>query len=156
MSRELLAQTIEYENQLLSLQRTAQRHNQSVRDWAKASVTSTSTFSANAAMTASAEDTTEQIARVGFTRHQVRAYVADYLEKSRQRALQLQSVLADIDARARQTVSALKRDLKPLAGVRAKLEKLQQGPSLNEQLSTLRPILDAMKELFQDSNEGAK
>ncbi len=152
MSGELLAQTMAYENQLVNLARVTEKQGERVGGWAKQQFGFVQSDRLDAIVLSRAEDTIESISRSGFSGKQIRSFIADYSDRVRENAVLVNTKLNEIDARSRKTVSALKKEIKPLASVRAKLEKLQQGLSFSDQVTALRPILELIKKTRKSNN----
>ena len=144
-SRDLLAQTIAYENQLLKLARETQSHGTEIRQWASNHTVRDHEGQMTAVLAVQAEDVVEQIKPTGLSARDVRDFIAAYQASAESNTILVNAKLRKIDARARNTLKDLRREIKPLASVRAKLEELQRGPSFKDHIATLRPILDELK-----------
>lgn len=156
-SGDLLAQTIAYENQLVKLARATQAHGDKIRDFAAINFERENALNQQATTTALAEDLVEQIAPpVGLTGRHVRAFIDRYAARVRENTVLVDAKLGEIGARTRKTVSILKKETKPLAAVRAKLEKLRQGPSFSDQIAALRPVLDLIRQSIKENEDGSK
>ncbi len=147
-SGELLAQTIAYENQLVDLARGTQSHGTEIRKWAATHSVNAYRTNSESAVKAQAEDAVERIKPTGLTASDIRTFVAAYHENTKANVAKVNDKLEEIGSRTKKTLSALKREIKPLAVARAKLEKLQRGPSFSDYIATLRPILDEFKAQF--------
>ena len=145
VSRNLLAQTIAYENQLVSLSRVTQTHGKTVRDWARKSIDDAYSLSLESSVVPSARDMVEHLGPAGLTEKGIRSFIRNLETERRQHVALTNAKMAEVNSRAQKTVTNLKREIKPLGAVRAKLEKLQQGPSYADHLETLKPILDLIK-----------
>ncbi len=153
LSRETLAQVMEYEDSLRAMSRNLTVYYQ-------ANITNTRDAIAKFEKTGFtgiryelAADAVDMVLVDGFRSKQFRRYLSSALDAKRAEQKRFASLLGKAVANQKQALAAVKLEEKLLQTTRAKLEELQVEPSTKDRISKLKPYFEIARKLFNKIKE---
>jgi dGTP triphosphohydrolase len=152
LSRETLAQVVEYENEIRTLSRDLQdAFDQSALSTRRDIERSAENLEGDIVNNL-ANDAADRTVRDGFSDRDLRNFAAGILEENEKAEASINVLrLKQIDAH-QAAIASTSLDETELQAVRAKLEQLQREPSLSDRAEQIRPLIEAAAATLQTIN----
>jgi hypothetical protein len=153
LSRETLAQLVEYEDQLRGMSRILQAHYRATIIDMGSDINWASRTSERATRSILADDAVDALLADRYTEKAFREYIDTVVAEtaaSRVRFAELyaKQVTAEVEA-----LNTAALEEKALQTTRVRLELLQREPSLNDRAAQIRPLIEAAVKAIQDGRE---
>jgi phage shock protein A len=143
LSRETLAQVVEYEDQLRGMSRVLQAHYRSVAGGLGTDLGWMLRSSERTSQDIAARDAVDQLLADGYSDKAVRDYLAATVAAVEDDRARFEEARAKLVAAETEALAAATLEENTLKATRAKLEQLQREPSLRDRAAQLRPLIEA-------------
>ena len=148
LSRETLAQVVEYEDSLRAMSRNLATYYKGNINIVKKSVESFEQTGIGRIRYQLAADAVDMVLIQGFRERQFRDYITSVNEAKRAEQDRFSSLLSKAVANQRKALAAVKVEEKKLKTVRVKLEALQTEPSTKDKIAQLKPYFEIARSFF--------
>jgi hypothetical protein len=152
LSRQTLVQVVSYEDAVRALSRTlGSSYEKTTSDLAKDSAYSGEVSVHTMRLVDAQEAAIEAMNNGGLTPPMLRSYVSETLKKEQDRQDAIVADIAALKAEQKKSMAALDVKETRFRSVRQKLEKLQADPGLTSYLNRLKPLFEAAKSAYKNS-----